>query len=131
MVRTEPLIMNNVSQPFDVTVPLDLLDGKLRSNVKEVKAEVQVEKYTEMDIEVPIQATDSLKMRFFPETMSVKCLVAMRDYASITPESFKVAVDKQQLKAMQPLLDVSLASWPPTVQILSTRPDKVEYLIVQ
>ena len=131
MVRTEPLIMNNVSQPFDVTVPLDLLDGKLRSNVKEVKAEVQVEKYTEMDIEVPIQATDSLKMRFFPETMSVKCLVAMRDYASITPESFKVAVDKQQLKAMQPLLDVSLASWPPTVRILSTRPDKVEYLIVQ
>lgn len=130
-VKTEPLIMNNVSQPFDVTVPLDLLDGKLRSNVKEVKAEVQVEKYTEMDIEVPIQATDSLKMRFFPETMSVKCLVAMRDYASITPESFKVAVDKQQLKAMQPLLDVSLASWPPTVQILSTRPDKVEYLIVQ
>ena len=131
MVRTEPLIMNNVSQPFDVTVPLDLLDGKLRSNVKDVKAEVQVEKYTEMDIEVPIQATDSLKMRFFPETMSVKCLVAMRDYASITPESFKVAVDKQQLKAMQPLLDVSLASWPPTVRILSTRPDKVEYLIVQ
>lgn len=131
MVRTEPLIMNNVSQTFDVTVPLDLLDGKLRSNVKDVKAEVQVEKYTEMDIEVPIQATDSLKMRFFPETMSVKCLVAMRDYASITPESFKVAVDKQQLKAMQPLLDVSLASWPPTVRILSTRPDKVEYLIVQ
>ena len=58
-------------------------------------------------------------------------LVAMRDYASITPESFSVAVDKQQLKAMQPLLDVRLASWPPTVQIISTRPDKVEYLIVQ
>ena len=131
MVKTEPLIMNNVSQTFDVTVPLDLLDGKLRSNIKEVNAEVQVEKYTEMDIEVPIKSTDSLKMRFFPETISVKCLVAMRDYASITPESFKVTVDKQQLKAMQPLLDVSLASWPPTVQILSTRPDKVEYLIVQ
>ena len=55
----------------------------------------------------------------------------MRDYTSITPESFTVSVDKQQLKAMQPLLDVRLASWPPTVQILSTRPDKVEYLIVQ
>ena len=130
-VRTKPLTMNNVSQTFSAIVPLDLLEGKLHSNVKEVKAEVQVEKYTEMDIEVPIQATDSLKLRFFPETMSVKCLVAMRDYASITPESFKVAVDKQQLKAMQPLLNVSLASWPPTAQILSTRPDKVEYLIVQ
>ena len=130
-VRTEPLIMNNVSQNFNATLPLDLLGGRIHSNVKEVKAEVQVEKFTEMDVEVPIKMTDSLKMRFFPETMTVKCLVAMRDYASITPENFAVAVDKQQLKAMQPLLDVSLASWPPTVQILSTRPDKVEYLIVQ
>ena len=130
-VKTEPLTLNNVSQDFSATLQLDLLDGQIRSNIKEVKAEVQVEKYTEMDVEVPIKMTDSLKLRFFPETMSVKCLVAMRDYASITPESFTVAVDKQQLKAMQPLLDVYLASWPPTVQILATRPDKVEYLIVQ
>ena len=130
-VRTEPLTMNNVSQDFSATLPLNLLGGQIHSNIKEVKAEVQVEKYTEMDVEVSIKVSDSLKLRFFPETMSVKCLVAMRDYASITPESFTVAIDKQQLKAMQPLLDVHLASWPPTVQILSTRPDKVEYLIVQ
>lgn len=130
-VRTEPLTMNNVSQNFDATIPLDLLGGLIHSNILEVKAEVQVEKFTEMDVEVPIKMTDSLKMRFFPETMSVKCLVAMRDFTSITPESFSVAVDKQQLKARQPLLDVRLVSWPPTVQILSTRPDKVEYLIVQ
>ena len=131
MVRTEPLAMSNVGQNISATLSLDLLDGQIRSNIKEVNAEVQVEKFTEMDVEVPIKVADSLRVRFFPETMSVKCLVAMRDYASITSESFAVAVDQQQLKAMQPLLDVSLASWPPTVQILSTRPDKVEYLIVQ
>lgn len=130
-VRTEPLTMSNVSQDFSTTVALDLLGGQIRSNIKEVKAEIQVEKFTEMDVEVPIRIADSLKIRFFPEAMSVKCLVAMRDYASITPESFAVAVDNQQLQAMKPLLDVRLATWPPTVQILSTRPDKVEYLIVQ
>ena len=131
VVRTELLSRDNVNQSFSATVPLNLLDGQIHSDVKEVKADVQVEKYTEMDVEVPIKVADSLKMRFFPETMSVKCLVAMRDYASITPESFSVAVNPQQMQAMQPLLDVHLASWPPTVQILSTRPDKVEYLIVQ
>ena len=130
-VRTEPLTMSNVSQNFSTTVALDLLGGQIRSNIKEVKAEIQVEKFTEMDVEVPIRIADSLKIRFFPEAMSVKCLVAMRDYASITPESFAVSVDNQQLQAMKPLLDVRLATWPPTVQILSTRPDKVEYLIVQ
>lgn len=130
-VKTELLTKNNVNQSFSATLPLDLLDGQIRSNIKEVKADVQVERFTEMDIEVPIHVASSQRVRFFPETMSVKCLVAIRDYASITPESFTVTVDKHQMEAMQPLLDVHLASWPPTVQILSTRPDKVEYLIVQ
>ena len=130
-VKTELLAKTNVSQSFSETLPLDLLDGQIRSNIKEVKANVQVERFTEMDVEVPIHITSNQRVRFFPETMSVKCLVAIRDYASITPESFTVTVDKQQMEAMQPLLDVHLASWPPTVQILSTRPDKVEYLIVQ
>ena len=130
-VKTELLAKTNVSQSFSETLQLDLLDGQIRSNIKEVKANVQVERFTEMDVEVPIHVTSNQRVRFFPETMSVKCLVAIRDYASITPESFTVTVDKHQMEAMQPLLDVHLASWPPTVQILSTRPDKVEYLIVQ
>ncbi len=131
VVKTELLSMSNVSQNFNATVPLDLYDGRIHSNVKEVKVEVQVEKFTEMDIEVPIKVSSDARVRFFPEAMTVKCLVAVRDYASITPEHFSAVVDKQQLEAMQPLLDVRLDSWPPTVQILSTHPDKVEYLIVQ
>ena len=130
-VRTEMLARANVSESFSETVSLDLLGGKIQSNTKAVRATVTVEKYTEMDIEVPIRVADSLRVRFFPETMSVKCLVAMKDYASVVPDDFTVTVDRQQLEAMQPLLDVRLAAWPKTVQILSTRPDKVEYLIVQ
>ena len=130
-IRTELFSRTNVGESFNASVALDLMDGKIHSNTTEVNATFEIDKFTEMDFEVPIKVSDSLKVRFFPETMSVKCLVAMRDYASIVPESFTVSVDGQQLKAMQPLLDVRLATWPPTVQILSTRPDKVEYLIVQ
>ena len=130
-VRTELVTKENVSQSFSVTVPLDMLGGQIRSNVKVVKADVEVEKFTELDVEVPIRLDDGLKIRFFPETMTVKCLVAMRDYASISPESFRVTIDEEQLKAMQPLLDIQLVTWPPSAQIVSTRPDKVEYLIVQ
>ena len=130
-VSTELVSKDNISQSFSVTVPLDMLEGQIRSNVKAVKVEVEVEKYTEMDVEVPIYANDSLRIRFFPESVSVKCLVAMRDYKVIVPENFAVAINMEQLKAMLPLLDVQLVTWPPTVQIISTRPDKVEYLIVQ
>ena len=131
MVKTTELVKANVSQDFTETVALDLLDGNIRSNIKEVQVKVAVEKFTEMDIEVPFKVADSLKVRFFPESMTVKCLVAMKDFNAISPDNFSVAVDMAQMQARQPLLDVSLVHWPPTVQIISTRPDKVEYLIVQ
>ena len=130
-VKTVKVSKANVSQGLRETVGLDLLGGKIRSNVKEVTVEVNVEKFTEKDIEVPIKVSGGLRVRFFPETMKVKCLVAIKDYASIVPEDFSVAVDRQQLEALQPLLDVRLASWPQYIQVLSTSPDKVEYLIVQ
>ena len=130
-VRTVMVSKTNVSESFSESVPLDMLGGRIRCNTKEVRVTVEVEKYTEKDIEVPIHVADNPKLRFFPETLSVKCLVAMKDYATIVPEDFTVAIDKEQLEALQPLLDVRLASWPNTIQILSTHPDKVEYLIVQ
>ncbi len=130
-VRTELVSRANVSESFSETVNLDLSGGKIHSNTKAVRATVNVEKYTEMDVEVPIRVADSLRMRFFPETMTVKCLVAMKDYASVVPDDFSVTVDMRQLQVLEPLLDLRLAAWPQTVKILSTRPDKVEYLIVQ
>ena len=130
-VRTVMVSKTNVSESFSESVPLDMLGGRIRCNTKEVRVTVEVQKYTEKDIEVPIRVADNPKLRFFPETLSVKCLVAMKDYATIVPEDFTVAIDKEQLEALQPLLDVRLASWPNTIQILSTHPDKVEYLIVQ
>lgn len=130
-VRTLKVSKSNVSDDFSESIGLDMLGGKIQSNTKEVRVTVEVEKYTEMAVDVPIRVADNPKLRFFPETVSVKCLVAMKDYASIVADDFSVTVDKQQLKALQPLLDVSLTSWPKTVQVLSTQPNKVEYLIVQ
>ena len=130
-VRTESVSKTNVSESFSESVALDMLDGKIRCNTKEVKVTVEVEKYTEKDIEVPIRVADNPKLRFFPETLSVKCLVAMKDYASVVADDFSATVDKRQLEALQPLLDVQLVSWPKTVQVLCSQPDKVEYLIVQ
>ena len=130
-VRTAMLSKSNVSENFSEVVELDLLGGNVRSNTKEVKVNVEVERYTEKDVEVPIQVPGDQKLRLFPENMTVKCHVAMKDYASIAPDAFHVTVDAQQLKALQPLLDVRLVSWPDYVQILDTHPDKVEYLIVQ
>lgn len=130
-VRTERLVRMNVNESFTETVPLNLFDGRLHSNTTTVEATVQVEKFTETDVKVPINSSEAQQVRFFPESMTVKCLVAIKDYPSINTDDFSVEIDTAQLHALQPLLDVRLTRWPQCVQVLSTSPDKVEYLIVQ
>lgn len=130
-VATQMLSKANVNAGFTETVSLDLLDGRIQSEVKTVSATVQVEKFTETDIKVPIVQPDLIHVRFFPETVTVKCHVSIKDYPNLTPDLFQVEVDKGQLEAHQPLLNVSLTVWPPYVQALNITPEKVEYLIVQ
>ena len=130
-VKTAMLSKSNVSQDFSEMVDLDLLEDRIHSNSKSVKVSVEVQKYTETDVSVPIALPDSLRLRIFPETMTVKCLVAIKDYADISPEYFSAELDLSQLKALQPLLDVRLVAWPQNVQVIETKPDKVEYIIVQ
>ena len=130
-VRTELLSKLNVSDSFTETLSLDLLDGRLQSNTETVSVSVQLEKFTETDVKVPIKSPEALQIRFFPEALTVKCLVAIKDYASINTDDFRIEIDTAQLHALQPLLDVRLKSWPQYVQVLDSWPDKVEYLIVQ
>lgn len=130
-VKTEIVSKINVNESVRATVPLDLLGGLIQSNTKSVNAVVEVVKYTEADVKVPVTAPDTLKMRFFPETLTLKCLVPIKDYSTMVPENFRVVCDAEQLKDLKPVIDVRLVSWPNNVRVLSMAPDKVEYLIVR
>lgn len=130
-IKTVLLSASDVSETIEQEVALDLHEGSIHSNATAVKVKVEVVQYTEVDIKVPVSGPDTLKVHFFPEAMTVKCKVPIKDYASIGPESFVVRVNGSQLKQMSPLLDVQLVSWPRNVQIVSASPDKVEYMIVR
>lgn len=130
-VKTELLAQTNATESFSATVPLLLTEGQIQCATKEVMATIRVEKFTETEIEVPFAMPDSLRVRFFPEAMTVKCLVAIKDFGNLSPDDFSAIFDAQQFKDRQPLLDVRLAAWPQNVQVLEAKPEKVEYIIVQ
>ena len=109
---------------------LDLMDGAIRCEVDRVEVTVPVEQYTEMDIDVPVGVADSLRVRFFPETVKVKCMIPIRDYASVGGTSFQVLADTAQLHRMEPLLDVTMVKQPENVQVVKMEPTQVEYLIL-
>lgn len=129
-VYTATLHANNASEDVVQTLAVDLYDGAVRSDVTVVKVLVDVEQYTEIDIEVPVKANDQRNLRFFPETVKVKCMVPIKEYASINGTLFQVLADTAQLHQLQPLLDVKLVQVPENVQVLRIEPEQVEYLIV-
>lgn len=129
-LRTEPLIADNVSESLHRVLALDLMDGTFRSEVDQVEVSVRVEQYTEMDIEVPVGIDDSLELRFFPESVMVKCMIPICDYSLMNGSSFRVLADTAQLHRLQPLLDVHLEIVPPNVQVIKMEPTQVEYLII-
>lgn len=130
VVHTAVFTAVNATGPITQTLAIDYYGGTVRSEQATATVTVEVEQYTETDIEVPVKVTDSVSCRFFPETMKVKCLVPIRDFASVSAASFLVLADTAQLHRLQPLLDIRLAKVPEHVQVLKTEPDQVEYLIV-
>lgn len=130
MVHTAVFNAINAAGPVTQTLAIDYYGGVVRSEQATAQVTVEVEQYTETDIEVPVRVTDSINCRFFPETMKVKCLVPIRDFASVNAASFLVLADTAQLHGLQPLLDIRLVKVPEHVQIIKTEPEQVEYLIV-
>lgn len=129
-VATIPFSATNANATMTKALPIDYCGDALKGAEATVQVTVQVEQYTETTVEVPVTINDPLQVRLFPETMSVKCLVPMRDFATLSPASFQVLADTAQLHHRQPLLDIRLVKVPDHVQVLKTEPDQVEYLIV-
>lgn len=131
-IYTSPISKTAANSPINEAVALELADGQIRSNITEVAVNIDIEKYTEADFKVTVTPPDSIPMRFFPETIEVKCLVAIKDYPNIKPESFKVEVDRSTKgDSIQPLLNVVLTKIPPHVKVVNIAPENVEYLIVK
>ena len=129
-VRTAVFSAANASDRLTQTLSIDYYGGMVRSEQATVEVTVEVEQYTETDIEVPVKVTDTVNCRFFPETMKVKCLVPIRDFANVNAASFLVLADTAQLHRLEPLLDIRFTKVPEHVQVMKTEPDQVEYLII-
>ena len=130
VLHTEPFVATGANADITRSLAVDYYGGVIQAAEQTVQVTVRVEQYTETQVEVPVTVADSLQVRFFPETMKVRCLVPIRDFASLSPAAFVVLADTAQLHLRQPLLDIRLVQVPEHVQVIKTEPEQVEYLIV-
>ena len=128
-VRTEVITRKNVNQNVETSAKIALSEN-LTADTEEVEISVNVEKYTEAEVVVPITIPGDLNMHLYPNKVSVRYIVAMKDYAIINSLSFKALVDTTDM-FLSDVLPVELVLSPNNTQIIGIEPKEVEYIIVK
>lgn len=126
---TEIISQKNVNQSINTRAKLAVKEN-VQCDINEVEVVVNVEKYTEAEVEVPIIIPDGIQLHLFPNKAKVRYVVAMKDYPIINDLSFKVSIDTDDI-FINETLPVKLLLYPNNTQILSINPTEVEYIVVQ
>lgn len=128
-LQTEVINKKDVKQSYDVKAKLILKDN-VRCDVNDVEVIVNVEKFTEAEVEVPVTVPDGIKLHLYPNKVKIRYIVALKDYPIINDMSFKVIIDPEDI-FINETLPVKLELYPNTTQITGIHPKEVEYIVVE
>jgi hypothetical protein len=121
---------SNKSFYLNIIKPINKTKVKLFSD--KVKIGIAVEKYTEAEIEVPINIQNNLQqseIKIFPDKVKIKYLVALRDFKKINKEMFVAVANIQSNNKMDNKAKIDIVNFPLNVKISKIYPEKVEYII--
>jgi len=97
-----------------------------------VNIEIPVEEFTEKNIMVPVTIINSPSneiIKLFPSAVKLTFLTSLTMFKNITPASFSVAADYQDIKPGISALPLHIEKQPDFIQSLKYSPASVEFLI--
>lgn len=104
-------------------------------SVDSVQLTIPVEQYTEKTFQIPIQATSSktrYKLKTFPNTVTVSCLVSLNHFNQICDSMFEAQVFyNDDLNKDAPMLPVQIINHSTDAKVSKTIPEKVEYILIK
>ncbi len=133
-LETEPMYLKNITDSLSLklnilkTPELKLIDLSQLT----VQATINVTKYTEAIIELPIGVENlptGYGLKLFPDKVSVKYNVAFQNYEKINPLQFRAVVNYLKIEPGSNKLKIQLLKFPPEVRAIKMNPEKVEYII--
>jgi YbbR domain-containing protein len=131
-VYTYFLSLKDVHQNFTSPVQLKKPYTSINYNVKDVQLSFNVDKLIESSIKIPVQImnnTGNETIKLLPNFITIKYLVAMKDYENINENSFKAVVNFEHIKEKQKNLQVEIIRTPSEAKIIKTTPSTISYLI--
>ncbi len=129
-VATEKLEFSDLNSSQVETVPL-LIPDFLNSKIKEVKVHIDVEKFTESNIHIPLKMHFESKNNFkiFPANLHIKYAVSFEKYKEVEIDDFKIEILKDTNTDGR--LNIRLVSYPSFVRVIDYSPKMAEYIILK
>lgn len=131
-VYTYFLNLKDIHQNFTSPVLLKKPYSSISYNVKDVQVSFTVDKLTEATIQLPVSIMNMPnheKIKLFPGIITIKYLVAMKDYENVNASSFKAVVNYEYIRDKQKELKVEIIRSPSEVKIIRIFPTSVSYFI--
>ena len=130
-VKTILYKKKDIYKSINEEIELLTLDN-LFYNKNEVKISSTVKKYSEKEFKIPIRILnlpDSIKLKLFPNYVSLKAIISLDDYNKIINDDFIITADYKLLNSNFSNLSLILVKYPKNVKNINWHPKTVNYLI--
>jgi YbbR domain-containing protein len=133
-VDTQPYTLSDISSSTTVRLPILKTPELKHAEFSHafVKATVNVTKYTEASLELPVEVENlpaGYSFKAFPDKVAIKFNVAFRNYEKINALNFRAIVDYKKIDKESNKLRVQLVKIPEGVRNVKLITEKVEYII--
>jgi len=131
VVKTKVNILNKLDA--DIRQEIELIHPeKTTISPEKVTLIIEVEKYTEKEIKIPVEIInkpDKVRIKLFPSELKVLFTVGLSRFETIKSSDFGASVDYNSIVNDVNNLNITLYKKPEFIQGIRVNPEKVEFLI--
>ncbi len=131
VLKTKVVISNKLNSSIQQKIDL-IHPGKTTISPENVFLKIDVEKYTEKELQVPITAINKpgkARIKLFPSEIKILFTVGLSNFENIKPSDFGASVDFNSIKPGTNNLAITIYKQPKLIQNLRYNPQEVEFLI--
>jgi len=129
-IYTERLDLGELTKNYKDRVRLSKKPD-LTYNVSRVECFIELERFTELQVSVPIEVLnlpDSILLQTFPSSIKLNCKVGLSKYDRIESYPFKALIDYEKIEERVPTLSVNIQNVPDYLLGYEYSPKTVEFL---
>ena len=133
-LETEMLIKKDANKAFNtrLKLKLDALDSQISVKTKSVSVNINVEKFTEGTLNIPvaiINVPKNVKVNYFPKTINLSYYTSLESYNNISVDDFEVICDFKEHNSKSSYLTPKLLKFPKAIKTSRLHEQKIEYII--